>query len=65
MMKIADNRTFMAKKKTYQKTRIEILTLEPYTLMIPGTGPDDPHLAPKGHYVPGPGANYAPPAKII
>lgn len=52
-------------RKKYQSTHVEILPIESFSLMIPASDPDDPHMLPKGHFVPGPGASYAPPAKIV
>ena len=52
-------------KKTYQTTKMEIVRINPTGLMIPTSDPGEPHLVPKGHYVPGPGASYAPPANIL
>jgi hypothetical protein len=52
-------------RKKYQSTHVEILPIESSALMIPVSDPGEPHLVPKGHFVPGPGASYAPPAKII
>ena len=52
-------------KKQYLKPQAQIVCVEPYALLIPTSDPDDPHLLPKGHFVPGPGASYAPPANII
>lgn len=52
-------------RKKYFIPQVDILAVESFALMTPASPPEDPHLAPKGHYVPGPGANYAPPAKII
>lgn len=64
-MKIANNHAFVAIKKQYSKPQAQIVCVEPYALLIPTSDPDDPHLLPKGHFVPGPGASYAPPANII
>jgi hypothetical protein len=52
-------------RKKYQSTHVEILPIESSALMIPVSDPGEPHLVPKGHFVPGRGASYAPPAKII
>ncbi len=52
-------------KKQYLNPETQTIRVESYALLIPASDPGEPHLVPKGHYVPGPGANYAPPAKII
>ncbi len=52
-------------KKTYQKTKTEIIRVKSVGLMIPASDPEEPHFAPPGHYVPGPGASYAPSANIL
>lgn len=52
-------------KKTYQTAKTETVRIQSMSMMIPTSDPSEPLLVPKGHYVPGPGANYAPPAKII
>ena len=58
------NHALAANKKKYCPTQVEILPIEPTAMMIPGTGPDDPH-APQRNWRPGPGASYQPPAKIV
>ena len=58
------NHALAANKKKYCPTQVEILPIEPTAMMIPGTGPDDPH-APQRTWRPGPGASYQPPAKIV
>ena len=63
-MKNEVNRALVAKKKQYHSAQVEVLRIEPTAMMIPGTGPDDPH-APQRNWRPGPGASYQPPAKIV
>ena len=64
-MRNAINSAFVAEKKQYLSAKVEILRIEPYSMMIPISDPTDPHPAPRRHYVPGPGASYQPPAKIV
>lgn len=52
-------------KKKYQNTQVEVLTIESFALMIPGTNPGDPGSAPKRHWVPGPGASYDPQGSVV
>ena len=59
------NRALVAKKKKYNSAKVEILRIEPTTMMIPGTGPLEPTPAPQRNWRPGPGASYQPPAKIV
>ena len=51
--------------KKYFVPQTETTEIDSFALMIPGTLPDEPGLAPKRHFVPGPGASYQPPAKIV
>ena len=62
-MKITVNHALAAKKRPYCPARVETLELQSSGLMIPGSPPLDP--APARHWVPGPGASYQPPAKIV
>lgn len=64
-MRNAINSAFVAEKKQYFSAKVEILRVETNPMMIPLSPPDDPHMLPKGHFVPGPGASYQPPAKIV
>ena len=51
-------------KKTYQTAQTGIMTISPYTWMIPSVSSAlDP--APARHWVPGPGASYNPPANVV
>ena len=52
-------------KKQYVKPQTQIMRVDSYALLIPGSDPKEPHAMPKEHFVPGPGASYAPPANII
>ena len=61
-MKIVDNRAFIAKKK-YINTRVEVVSIEFCSLMIPVSGPPDP--APERHWRPGPGASYDPQGNVV
>lgn len=61
-MKIAD----IAKKKQYQPTQVAVMPIEPFTLMIPGTGPIDPGASPAPkHWRPGPGPSYDPQGSVV
>ena len=51
--------------KQYWKPQTQIMRVDSYALLIPGSDPEEPHAMPKEHFVPGPGASYAPPANII
>ena len=64
-MKNEVNHALAAKKRQYCPTQVEILPIEPTTMMIPGTGPLEPTPAPQRNWRPGPGASYQPPAKIV
>ena len=52
-------------KKTYQTAKTDILGITPMGIMIPISDPEDPTLAPKKHFVPGPGASYDPQGNIL
>lgn len=52
-------------KKQYQTTRVEILPITSCAIMIPGSGPDEPGLAPKRNWVPGPGPSYDPQGSVV
>ena len=52
-------------KKKYNSTLVEILPKESFALMIPGTGPGEPGLAPKRNWVPDPGASYDPQGSVV
>lgn len=52
-------------KKQYQITRVEILPIESFAMMIPGSDPDNPGLAPKRNWVPGPGPSYDPQGSVV
>ena len=56
---------YMNMKKTYQNTIVEILSVESFAMMIPPSGPDDPHSAPRHHWRPGPGASYDPQGSVV
>lgn len=49
----------------YSIPQTEIIDIQSAALMIPGSDPDEPGLAPKRHWVPGPGASYDPQANIL
>jgi hypothetical protein len=51
--------------KQYNSPQIEIIDIQSYALMIPGTNPEDPGSAPRRNFVPGPGASYDPQANIL
>ena len=52
--------------KKYFIPQTETTEIDSFALMIPSIAScPDPGAAPKRHFVPGPGASYAPPAKII
>ncbi len=53
----------MSKKYFVPKT--ETIDVQSASLMIPTSDPGEPGMAPKRHFVPGPGASYQPPAKIV
>ncbi len=52
-------------RKKYFIPQVDILAVESFALMTPASPPADPHSAPKRNFVPGPGASYCPPAKIV
>ncbi len=51
--------------KKYFTPQTEVINIQSTSLMIPISDPSEPGLAPKRHFVPGPGASYQPPAKIV
>ncbi len=51
--------------KKYFIPQVDILAVETSPMMSPSSPPSEPHTAPKRNFVPGPGASYCPPAKIV
>jgi len=52
--------------KKYFIPLTETTEIDSFALMIPSIAScPDPDAAPKRHFVPGPGASYQPPAKIV